>query len=368
MSHRTSGLIAALVAGCVISLVPLDAQQQQQQPRQTKYDLIASQDAACTEITNVKTKEHLTALPANVVEPKRTGDGWPDLQGSWTSGAYRVNGLHSIELGLDPAGFVIQCQDAASSMGSLLVDPMKGKIPYQPWAEKKRMDYLAAMYAPQRRMDTDTDILCFARGVPHATTAGNIQFRYLPGYVVIFSNDLASRTRIVPMDRRPHLSNNVTLFMGDSRGRWEGNTLVVETTNNRDGTWFDKHGTFHSEAMKVTERWTMVTQDSLYYEATIEDPTVFTKPWKIGMSFDRAKAGMEVREDSCHSGEQSVDRVVRAGIRAKQAGLEGYHIHVDLRTGKAIRPEEQKYLDESGQPLGHSYAPAVPDEALINKK
>jgi hypothetical protein len=62
-----------------------------------------------------------------------------------------------------------------------------------------------------------------------------------------------------------------------------------------------------------------------------------------------------------------VDNTVRAGIRARAAGLHGYHIHVDLKTGKAIRPEEQKYLDESGQPLGHSYAPAVTDSALQKK-
>jgi hypothetical protein len=84
----------------------------------------------------------------------------------------------------------------------------------------------------------------------------------------------------------------------------------------------------------------------------------------MAMTFDRAARPLEAGEDSCHSGEHSVDRVVRAGIRANAAGVTGYHIHVDLRTGKAIRPEEQKYLDESGQPLGHSYAPAVPDEAI----
>ena len=353
----------ALASAGLLTLASLGAQQP---PRNTKYDQLADLKAACAELTGIKTKDHLTARPSKLVDPPRTPEGWPDFQGAWSSAAYRVNGIHSIEHGLDPAGFVIQCQDPASNMGSLLVDPLDGMIPYRPAAERQRMDYLAAMYAPQRRMDLDTDVLCFPRGVPHATTAGNIQFRYLPGYVVIFSNDLASRTRIIPMDGRPHISSDVKLFMGDSRGRWDGNTLVVETRNNRDGTWFDKHGTFHSEDMKVTERWTMVTRDTLYYEATIEDPSVFTKPWKIGMSFDRAKAAPEIREDQCHVGERSVDRMVRAGIRARQAGITGYHIHVDLETGKAIRPEEQRYLDESGQPLGHSFAPAVPDEELVN--
>ena len=180
--------------------------------------------------------------------------------------------------------------------------------------------------------------------------------------------------RIIPMDGTPHLGQDVQLFMGDSRGHWEGHTLVVETANNRDGTWFDKHGTFHSEAMRVIERFTMVSQDTMYYEVTIIDPTVFTQTWKIAQTFDRRKRSTildpEEHEDLCHESDTAADRQVRAGLLARAAGLHGYHIHVDLKTGKAISPEDQKYLDESGQPLGYSYAPTVPasDDALHRVK
>ena|SRR5437773_1830010 len=255
MGNRSGSLMAmvALVAISVampVAQAPVAAQQQ--------YGRIAKYNAACTEVTNIRKKEHLTALPANVIEPKRTPEGWPDLQGAWNSNAYRVSGIHSIELGLDPAGFGIQCQDAASSMGNLLVDPMRGMIPYQPAALAKKMEYLAATYAPAKRMDTDTDVRCFVRGVPHDVTNGAFRIRYIPGYT-------------------------------------------------------------------------------------------------------------ENREDSCHEGERAVDTMVRAGLRARAVGIKGYHIHVDLDTGKAIRPEEQKYLDQSGQPLGLSYAPRVPDEVLPQK-
>ena len=367
MGNRSGSLMAmvALVAISVampVAQAPVAAQQQQQ------YGRIAKYNAACTEVTNIRKKEHLTALPANVIEPKRTPEGWPDLQGAWNSNAYRVSGIHSIELGLDPAGFGIQCQDAASSMGNLLVDPMRGMIPYRPAALAKKMEYLAATYAPAKRMDTDTDVRCFVRGVPHDVTNGAFRIRYIPGYVVIFSDGLAGRTRIVPMDGSAHIGENVKLMMGDPRGHWEGHTLVVESTNNSDDTWFDKHGTFHSDAMRVVERWTMVDQNTMYYEATIDDPTVFTRPWKLAMTFDRTtRENTENREDSCHEGERAVDTMVRAGLRARAVGIKGYHIHVDLDTGKAIRPEEQKYLDESGQPLGLSYAPRVPDEVLPQK-
>ena len=365
MSNRCGLLMTMVAVMVVMPLAPTHVAAQQQQPR--PYGRIATLNAACDEITNVRKKQHLTALPANVIEPKRTPDGWPDLQGTWSSGAYQVSGIHSIELGLDPAGFVIQCQDPASSMGNLLIDPMKGLIPYQASARAKKMEYLAAMYAPTKRMDTDTDVRCFPRGVPHDVTNGGFRIRYLPGYVVIFSDGLANRTRIVPMDGSAHLGENVKLLMGDPRGHWEGHTLVVESTNNSDDTWFDKHGTFHSDAMRVVERWTMIDQERMYYEATVTDPTVFTQPWKLAMTFDRARRESEPREDSCHEGERAVDTMVRAGIRAKAAGIKGYHIHVDLVTGKAIRPEEQKYVDESGQPLGFSYAPAIKDDALPAK-
>src|SRR2546427_11972380 len=179
MSNRPGSLMAmvalvAILAAMPPAQAPVAAQQQQQQQQ---YGRIAKYNAACAEVTNIRKKEHLTALPANVIEPKRTPDGWPDLQGTWNSNAYRVSGIHSIELGLDPAGFGIQCQDAASSMGNLLIDPMRGMIPYQPAALAKKMEYLAATYAPAKRMDTDTDGRGYGRGVPHDATNGTFTIR-----------------------------------------------------------------------------------------------------------------------------------------------------------------------------------------------
>ena len=142
--------------------------------------------------------------------------------------------------------------------------------------------------------------------------------------------------RIIHMDGSPHPGEDVHLFNGDSRGRWEGNTLVVETANNREGNWLDAHGTFHSENMRITERYTMVTQDQLYYEATIIDPTVFTKPWKWATNYDRVKAkpSDETLDDGCHEGERTIDKMVIGGLRARQAGIRGYYIHQDLKPAR----------------------------------
>ena len=367
MRSRGRGSLVAVMAAVPLMVVlsaPASAQLQSERS--------AEAAVPCDELRGFS-KTPMTALPARVIEPKRTADGWPDLQGIWTSGAYAGGAQHSIEVGRDPDAILIQCRDAKSNIGNMLIEPMRGMIPYQPWAQAKRMENLAGLYAPAKRMDNPPTVLCFLPGIPRmATFEAAWELRYLPGRVVILSpaNGGHRTLRIIRMDGRPHLSDDVKLFMGDSRGHWEKSTLVVETTNNRDGTWFDTHGTFHSDAMRVVETWTMVDQDTLYYEATITDPAVFTQPWKWATNYDRVKRNYNnaTVEDACHEGERSIDRMVRAGLRARQAGYKGYYIHVDLVTGKAIRPEEQKYLDESGQPLGFASAPMVTDDELSTKK
>jgi hypothetical protein len=371
MRIRGLGALVAIVAAVplvVVMSVPVAAQQRSQ----PHFERVTESAVPCARLSSYP-KQPMTALPVRVIEPKRTAEGWPDLQGTWTSAAYAGGAQHSIEVGRDPDAILIQCRDAKSNIGNMLVDPMRGMIPYQPWAQAKRMENLAGLYAPTKRMDLPRTVLCFLPGVPsNSRFEANWELRYLPGRVVILSpaNGGHRTARIISMDGSSHISDDVKLFMGDSRGHFEGNTLVVETRNNRDGTWFDTHGTFHSEAMRVVERWTMVDQDTLYYEATIIDPTVFTQPWKWAANYDRVKREYNnvTVEDACHEGERSVDRMVQVGLRARQAGITGYYIHVDLVTGKAIRPEEQKYLDESGQPLGFASAPMVPDEALSSKQ
>ena len=318
----------------------------------------------------------MTALPAQVIEPPRTATGWPDLQGIWASGPYAGGAQHSLEVGRDPGAIFVQGRDPEGDVGNSLVDPMRGMIPYQPWAQAKKMENLAGMYAPTKRLDTGPNVLCFSVGVVASMIPEEPwELRYLPGRIVIPANG-RFKTRTIYMDGSPHLSEATKLFMGDSLGHWEGNTLVFETTNNRDGTWIDAHGTFHSEAMRVVERWTMVTQDQLFYQATIIDPTVFTQPWTWAMNYDRVPGNFTnaTEEDTCHEGELAgpngsiADRMVRHGRAARQAGIRGYYIHQDLATGKAVRPEEQKYLDESGQPPGYVFAPSVPDETATKTR
>jgi hypothetical protein len=352
------GIVAAIALAFA---APASQAQSQPAAAQKDYGQIKKAQDVCVGIAANRGKQHLHALPANVIDPPKTDSGWPDFQGTWSTSGYALLGTHSMEVGNDPAGNVIQCRDNGN-VGSLLIDSPTGLIPYNEEGQKKKMEYLAGVYAPTKRLDMDTDVLCFFRGVPHDTTAGRFQMHYIPGFVVMHTQGIVSPTRIIPMDGRPHLSDSVKLMMGDSVGHWQGKTLVVETTNNSGNTWFDKHGTWHSEEMRVVEQWTMVDLNTIYYQATVYDPKVFTKPWSLAMTFNKVpdnNMSFVTREEACHEGEKSVDRSVRAGQRARAAGIFGYHIHVDLETGKAVNPAEQKYLDESHQPPGLSYAPMI---------
>jgi hypothetical protein len=120
--------------------------------------------------------------------------------------------------------------------------------------------------------------------------------------------------RVVPLDRRSHIGENIKLFMGDSRGRWEGNTLVVDVTNQNDRTWLDGQS-FHGDGLHVVERWTLVSPDRLNYQATFDDPTMFTQSWTIAYGFNRNKEeGFEIWEMANHEGERDVERLLRGGL------------------------------------------------------
>ncbi len=134
-----------------------------------------------------------------------------------------------------------------------------------------------------------------------------VQFLQPPGHVVILT-EWNHQARIIPLDGRPHLSKNIKLWTGDSRGRWEGNTLVVDWTNSNGRTWMDQTGSFHSDAIHVVERFTIVDKNTMRYEASIEDAKVYTRPWKFYASFDRTEqADYELYEYACAEGNRSVE-------------------------------------------------------------
>ena len=215
--------------------------------------------------------------------PPRTQDGQPDIRGYWSQ---RNNiTTYSLQEGVADRAEHIRMSGQAPALGHAIKDPADEKIPYQPWAAKK-----AALHKDEHRHPSKPEYLDpvsrgFLEGVPRINLQGGFQIIQRPGHVVILY-DYGHTYRVFP-DGRPHLGQNVKLWMGDSRGHWEGNTLVVDVTNNNDQTWFDIVGSFHSDALHMVERWTYVAADRIDYEVTIEDPKVYTRPWKMAWNYGR---------------------------------------------------------------------------------
>ena len=154
-----------------------------------------------------------------------------------------------------------------------------GEIPYQPWAAAKKKENA------EHWLERDPEIKCFMPGVPRATYLP-YPFQILQGTnKIVIAYEFAGATRTIHMD--PVGDSPAPTWMGWSRGRWDGDTLVVEVTDFNEETWFDRAGNFHSDALKVTERYTPASPHHLMYEATIEDPKVFTRPWKMRMPLYR---------------------------------------------------------------------------------
>jgi hypothetical protein len=148
-------------------------------------------------------------------------------------------------------------------------------------------------------------------GIPRINYQGGLQILQTPGQVV-FLYEYGHHWRVVPVDGRPRLDENILLWMGDSRGHWEGNTLVIDTTNHNDQTWFDQVGSFHSTALRVTERWTMVGPHRIDWEVVIDDPKVFTQPWKMRLNYGRnTDPTYEHMESAVWEGNRAVELIVR---------------------------------------------------------
>ena len=156
-----------------------------------------------------------------------------------------------------------------------------GRIPYQPWALEKK----AQNYADRATLDPETK--CLLSGVPRIT--------YMPyPFQIVQQADKVNilyeynhSLRHIYMNGNPHPEGPINWWMGDSRGSWDGDTLVVDVVHFTDQTWFDRAGNFHGEMLHVVERYTPTSPNHLLYEATIEDPAVFTQPWKMSMTLYR---------------------------------------------------------------------------------
>ena len=244
----------------------------------------------------------------------RTADGRPDLNGVWQA----VNTAHydlqphparpAVALipapprtavpGLDRATPIELPAPAIRALGAAGGVPagegvVEGnEIPYQPWTAARKKENA------EHWLERDPEIKCFMPGVPRATYMP-YPFQILQGVdKIVIAYEFAGTSRTIHMTEVA--DNPTATWMGLSRGRWDGETLVVDVTDFNDQTWFDRAGNFHSDALHVVERYTPASPYHLTYEATIEDPKVFTRPWTIRMPlYRRVETGKQILEYKC---------------------------------------------------------------------
>jgi hypothetical protein len=248
-----------------------------------------------------------TPVQAQAAQPAAI-DGKPNFSGIWQANneanwdleahaarpaAVTQQGAYPYDYARVPAAPVLALGAAGAVPGSLGVVQGDGQIPYKPEALAIKQQNAANW------IDRDPELKCYLPGTPRAM--------YLPHPFQITQSTnkvhlafaYSNTARTIHLDQVEGPPDNT--WMGHSAGRWEGDTLVVDVTNFNDRAWFDRAGNFHSDALHLTERFTLKSPDVIWYEVTIEDPNVYTRPWTIAMPlYRRAEPNMQLLEFRCN--------------------------------------------------------------------
>jgi hypothetical protein len=216
----------------------------------------------------------------------------------------------------------------ASTQASLIVEPLDGRLPPTTPEAQKRAATLKNTYVMFDGFADPTELgpydRCISRGplgsvFPVIYNNGNQIFQF-PGYVII-RYEMIHEVRVVPLDGRSHVSSKIRSYMGDPRGHWEGNTLVVETTNLNGRTGATANGNLMmlSDDAKIIEKFTRTGSDALQYEVTVNDPRTWTKPWKASFPL-RRESSYGMFEYACHEGNHAMSNILSASRAADKAG------------------------------------------------
>ena len=300
MRNRCVACVIPLVVAAVVSLATVPAQ------GQALFSPDAPKDPGARSWALERAK-----LPP--FAPPRQPDGTPDLRGRWggTPGGDDLEEHPYVDISSPPEE-------------SFISDPPDGRIPYQPWALAVRAGHRAGLArgwpGERERLYTDPQTFCLYT-VPRATYRGGFEILQGPGYVLITFN-FGHYYRFIPTDGRPHAAGQeVKLWMGNSRGSWDGNTLVVDVTNLNAKNWLDQVGNFFSDNAHVVERFTLASANIIDYEVTIDDPKVFTRPWTIRLPIRRARGDAndpyanETWENACHEGNYAGEHAREFGYK-----------------------------------------------------
>jgi hypothetical protein len=233
-------------------------------------------------------------------------DGQPDVEGHWSNTIANHNNWTDPQGGIpgDPATRNRTPKPREARAPSRVTDPADGQVPFQPWARAAQQDLLAHLFDPTQPQWIEPLARCAPAGVPKSFTWHGYEIRQYPGYVLFLFD---SGTRIIHLDDTPHLPDAIKLWNADSRGHWDGNTLVVDVTNNNGKARFGRTGEFASENAHIVERYVFDNDGQRYnYVATITDPTVYTQPWTATIPARRYTE--KDRPDEWHFGVAAANR------------------------------------------------------------
>jgi hypothetical protein len=264
--------------------------------------------------------------------------GDPDIQGQWPTvtmiplqkrlpGQGGKGGVKGTKAGTGPQRPQDVNNAPPSTQAALIVDPPDGRLPaLTPEGAKRRLEArdgkgIPAEWREEADKPEDMNLYyrCITRGVLGSILASSYnngnQIMQTPGYVVI-RHEMIHETRIIPLDRRPHVSDNIRMYMGDSRGHWEGNTLVVVTKNMTDktsigsnGAGYNGEGGIHSEALTLTERLTRTAANTLEYSVVLDDPKTWSKPYTLQFPLT-SDPEYRMEEYACHEGNYAMENIL----------------------------------------------------------
>jgi hypothetical protein len=263
----------------------------------------------------------------------RLPDGQPNMQGMYTrsgvkgleaeppfnpidpgeknplSVSNRGDGLGPYPRIFGEGGNVLRGQQPRAQRPTGIVFPADKKLPWRSEEDAKRRQFLLDMNPPKDLRHIELNSRCTLPGLFEGED-GNNPYTILqpPGQVVILY-DYNHTSRVIDLNRREHLGKDIRLFMGDSIGHWEGNTLVVDTTNFNGRAAYSREIPYLSDALHTVERFTVVDESTVDYEVTIDDPQLFTGPWKVAGAFSKVSGGVESLEFACAEGSQTLQNI-----------------------------------------------------------
>jgi hypothetical protein len=237
-----------------------------------------------------QTKAGTAKAPSKSPVP-RASNGKPDLTGVWQGGSTQRGTWEEANTGFGVGGTGLDTNAAFAPSSNDRPAGREG-APYQPWAAKRVLE------SYNNRAIDDPTARCLPPGIPRGVTLGLFpqQIVQTPQQIVILY-EYMNTFRVIPLNAK-HPDDIIPGYMGNSVGHWEGDTLVVDVTGFNDKTWLAGTGTFHSDALHIVERYTRMDKDQINYQATMDDPNVFTKPWTIHSSI-MLREGTRIQESVC---------------------------------------------------------------------